>query len=556
MTRADGAALPRAQLPLRPAPRRRARGGGAGRRGAGRRVAPDHRPRSARHRRLGADRRHRRPQGARRGGDRQRHPGHLRPGAQHHLPRLRHRAGRGDAAPRRSCVGVNVLDSSGYPDCRPEWLAAMQEVARLGTKAGVERRPVTIRAPLIQMSKAEIIRAGVALGVDYGLTHSCYDPDAVRRRLRRLRRLPAAPPGFEAAGVPDPTRYAWTLSGPPDGCAARALSRRSLLQGPPKAPVPQESAGRQLRGRRRLRAAAGSASRSVPRAAARGRRCGRAPRSAAGSGGARGGADRRGGASSRRRRHGRGLRRGAPSPRPPRAAARGAGRRRRSSGSSSGRPASSSASVESLRSPAGAPSAMIGRPASVGVGRLGVGDDLRTGAAPRRRTRARQARALPARVLRGEDVAEREQDLARQLAVAARRAQPLERRRDRLRDQLADVAHAGAVGIERVAQRRQHQHRQQQRVRGRHRAPRRRAVERGQVAPEARAAQRRLGVAVRRRALRPRAISGARISSSSVSSSSSIERLAAPRAQQAVELLRDARLRALRDLRRCSIMRR
>ena len=73
-------------------------------------------------------------------------------------------------------MGVNVLDSSGYPDCRPEWLAAMQEVARLGTKAGVERRPVTIRAPLIRMSKAEIIRAGVALGIDYGLAHSCYDP--------------------------------------------------------------------------------------------------------------------------------------------------------------------------------------------------------------------------------------------------------------------------------------------------------------------------------------------------------------------------------------------
>ena len=105
-------------------------------------------------------------------------------------------------------VGVNVLDSSGYPDCRPEWLAAMQEVARLGTKAGVERRPVTIRAPLIKMSKAEIIRAGVKLGIDYGLTHSCYDPapsgaacgacDACQLRRR----------GFEAAEVPDPTRYA------------------------------------------------------------------------------------------------------------------------------------------------------------------------------------------------------------------------------------------------------------------------------------------------------------------------------------------------------------
>lgn len=104
-------------------------------------------------------------------------------------------------------VGVNVLDSSGYPDCRPEWLAAMQEVARLGTKAGVEGRGVRLVAPLIEMSKVDIIRAGVKLGVDYGLTHSCYDPaedgaacggcDACHLRRR----------GFAGAGVPDPTRY-------------------------------------------------------------------------------------------------------------------------------------------------------------------------------------------------------------------------------------------------------------------------------------------------------------------------------------------------------------
>jgi 7-cyano-7-deazaguanine synthase len=104
-------------------------------------------------------------------------------------------------------LGVNVLDSSGYPDCRPEWLAAMQEVARLGTRAGVEGRPLELRAPLIRMSKAEIIAAGTRLGVDYGLTHSCYDPapngvacggcDACHLRRR----------GFETAGVPDPTRY-------------------------------------------------------------------------------------------------------------------------------------------------------------------------------------------------------------------------------------------------------------------------------------------------------------------------------------------------------------
>jgi 7-cyano-7-deazaguanine synthase len=105
-------------------------------------------------------------------------------------------------------VGVNVLDSSGYPDCRPEWLAAMQEVARLGTKAGVESRAFTMRAPLIRMSKAEIIRAGVALGVDYSLTHSCYDPDASGAACGGCDSCHLRRKGFEDAGVPDPTRYA------------------------------------------------------------------------------------------------------------------------------------------------------------------------------------------------------------------------------------------------------------------------------------------------------------------------------------------------------------
>jgi 7-cyano-7-deazaguanine synthase len=105
-------------------------------------------------------------------------------------------------------VGVNVLDSSGYPDCRPEWLAAMQEVARLGTKAGVERRQFQMRAPLIRMSKAEIIRAGTALGVDYALTHSCYDPDAAGAACGACDSCVLRRRGFEAAGVPDPTIYA------------------------------------------------------------------------------------------------------------------------------------------------------------------------------------------------------------------------------------------------------------------------------------------------------------------------------------------------------------
>jgi 7-cyano-7-deazaguanine synthase len=105
-------------------------------------------------------------------------------------------------------VGVNVLDSSGYPDCRPEWLAAMQEVARLGTKAGAEQRPLTIRAPLIRMSKAEIIQAGAALGVDYALTHSCYDPSPSGAACGACDACVLRRRGFEAAGVADPTRYA------------------------------------------------------------------------------------------------------------------------------------------------------------------------------------------------------------------------------------------------------------------------------------------------------------------------------------------------------------
>jgi 7-cyano-7-deazaguanine synthase len=105
-------------------------------------------------------------------------------------------------------VGVNVLDSSGYPDCRPEWLSAMQEVARLGTKAGVERRAFTMRAPLIRMSKAEIIRAGVALGVDYSLTHSCYDPAPDGAACGGCDSCLLRRRGFEAAEVPDPTIYA------------------------------------------------------------------------------------------------------------------------------------------------------------------------------------------------------------------------------------------------------------------------------------------------------------------------------------------------------------
>ena len=108
----------------------------------------------------------------------------------------------------RSALGSNVLDSSGYPDCRPEWLRAMQEVARLGTRVGVEGRPVELLAPLVGMGKADIIRAGVALGVDYGLTHSCYDPALDGSACGGCDSCQIRRRGFEQAGVADPTHYA------------------------------------------------------------------------------------------------------------------------------------------------------------------------------------------------------------------------------------------------------------------------------------------------------------------------------------------------------------
>lgn len=105
-------------------------------------------------------------------------------------------------------IGVNALDYSGYPDCRPEYIAAFETMANLATRAGVEGAgSFRIHSPLINLTKAEIIRAGVALGVDYGLTHSCYDPtpegiscgrcDSCRLRLK----------GFAEAGLTDPLRY-------------------------------------------------------------------------------------------------------------------------------------------------------------------------------------------------------------------------------------------------------------------------------------------------------------------------------------------------------------
>jgi 7-cyano-7-deazaguanine synthase len=105
---------------------------------------------------------------------------------------------------RAIVLGVNALDYSGYPDCRPDYLAAFERLARLATRAGVEGEPLEIKAPLLRMSKAEIIRTGLSLGLDYGLTHSCYDPlpsgapcgrcDSCRLRAR----------GFAQAGITDP----------------------------------------------------------------------------------------------------------------------------------------------------------------------------------------------------------------------------------------------------------------------------------------------------------------------------------------------------------------
>ncbi len=104
-------------------------------------------------------------------------------------------------------AGMNALDYSGYPDCRPEFLAAFESMANLGTKAGAEGGRWHVRAPLIAMSKAEIIRAGVALGVDYALTHSCYDPVG-ERACGRCDSCLLRKKGFADAGVADPTRYA------------------------------------------------------------------------------------------------------------------------------------------------------------------------------------------------------------------------------------------------------------------------------------------------------------------------------------------------------------
>lgn len=106
-------------------------------------------------------------------------------------------------------VGVNAVDYSGYPDCRPEYIEAFQTLANLATKAGVEQgQPFRIHTPLISLSKAEIIRLGTRLGVDYGLTHSCYDPDETGRACGQCDSCQLRLKGFADAGLIDPAPYA------------------------------------------------------------------------------------------------------------------------------------------------------------------------------------------------------------------------------------------------------------------------------------------------------------------------------------------------------------
>jgi 7-cyano-7-deazaguanine synthase len=115
-------------------------------------------------------------------------------------------------------IGVNAVDYSGYPDCRPEFIAAFERVADLATRAGAEGRRCTIHAPLISLTKADIIRRGVGLGVDYALTTSCYDPAPDGGACGRCDACLLRARGFRDAGVVDPTRYA---AGASTGTAGR-----------------------------------------------------------------------------------------------------------------------------------------------------------------------------------------------------------------------------------------------------------------------------------------------------------------------------------------------
>ncbi|MBI2311846.1 MAG: 7-cyano-7-deazaguanine synthase QueC [Betaproteobacteria bacterium] len=104
-------------------------------------------------------------------------------------------------------IGANAVDYSGYPDCRPEYLQAFEAMANLATRAAVEGARMAIHAPLVDLPKAQIIRRGANLGVDFGLTVSCYQPDPEGRACGRCDSCRLRRAGFAAAGVPDPTRY-------------------------------------------------------------------------------------------------------------------------------------------------------------------------------------------------------------------------------------------------------------------------------------------------------------------------------------------------------------
>ena len=104
-------------------------------------------------------------------------------------------------------IGVNAVDYSGYPDCRPEYIAAFEHLANLATKAGIEGTRFRVHAPLINLSKAEIIRLGTELGVDYSLTVSCYQANAEGEACGHCDSCALRAAGFAAAGIPDPTRY-------------------------------------------------------------------------------------------------------------------------------------------------------------------------------------------------------------------------------------------------------------------------------------------------------------------------------------------------------------
>ena len=104
-------------------------------------------------------------------------------------------------------TGANAVDYSGYPDCRPEFLAAFERLANVATKRAVEGHPIAIEAPIVDMTKAEIVRRGAALGVDYALTVSCYEADAQGAACGACDACRFRREGFAAAGMPDPTRY-------------------------------------------------------------------------------------------------------------------------------------------------------------------------------------------------------------------------------------------------------------------------------------------------------------------------------------------------------------